>query len=229
MATGMSDAEAIERVCGVPFADLYRDWTISLAAEASLAQPPKVGRFLNSGPRFQAWNVDTEAVQKFDAAGSATQFTELRASHSGWYRLQFDGDPLDAWQLTAMRSTRTSPKISLQARWEGEAPVISKTPSRHSPSRLMVETQKQLPAGWQFDEISCELIQEPRPQVWSWPAAGLAMSDSQTFTVPLPTEAAGPEAVIKVRFRNQAGQIAWKWVDVPATVPQPIVQVSRRP
>ena len=252
MATGKSDVEALERVCRVPFADLYREWTLSLVAEPLSKQQPKIGRFLNSGPRFQTWDVDAKATREFDVAGSATQFTELRASQPGWYRLQFEGDPLDDWQLTVVPGTQPSPEISLQSRWEGEAPaepqalfgprqklavrrephppVTSKDPSRDSLPRLMVETRNQLPAGWQFDEIACELIQEPHPRVWNWPAASLTVSGSRAFAVPLPGEAVeGPEAIIKVRFKNSAGKVAWGWADVPAPIPTLRIQVSRRP
>ncbi len=222
MATGKSDAEAIELVCGKPFEDLYREWTLALAAEPLATRKPMVGRFLNSGPRFEQWNVGSESQHEFDVSGSATQFTELRASTAGWYRLQFDGDPLDAWQITLVKNPQTSPEISLRATWiRGDTA---------DPPRLMISTKAPLHAGWEFDEVTCELIREPHPRAWTWRAASLTVSENQTFAIPLSMEeVTGTEAVVKVRFKNATGQIAWGWVDVSAASPKSIIQVSRRP
>ncbi len=211
MATGKTDVEAIEHVLQAPFAELYRDWTIALATEATAGQEPtKVGRFLDSGPRYQHWNLTDESTQAFSIVGTATQFVELRASQTGRYRLVLAGDALDEWQVTLLRPERPAPAIALQAQW-----------SRGQPSEqigLQVTSQQPPPAGWHLENISCEAIQEPRIRVQNWTAANLQIANDATFSTQLPLRAADFErlpTVIKARFQNTAGDITWSWVDIP--------------
>ncbi|MDB5337069.1 MAG: hypothetical protein JWN70_2688 [Planctomycetaceae bacterium] len=212
MATGKTDREAVEQVCQAQFAELYRAWTISLATEHSALENRKIGRFLRSGPRFQQWNVTDDSPQDLGVSGSATRFMELRASRAGWYRLQFQGDPLDEWQVTLIPTLQTTPAISLNARWSRA--------DASEPMRLIVACQSSLPVGWSLDEVSCEMIREPHPRAWNWTAASLDKSGdgSEAITLPLSTEdVAGGDTIIKVRFKSSAGQIAWSWVEVPAS------------
>lgn len=213
MATGKADQEAVEQVCQAPFADLYRAWTVSLATESAMSKHRKIGRFLNSGPRFQPWNLTADPAREISVSGSATQFVELHAARSGWYRLEFAGDPLDSWQLTVIPTSQASPCISLMATWSrGES---------SEPMSLEVGSQESLPAGWQLDEVGYELIREPHPRARNWPAAsllGLGNASNWPIKLPLSSEdILGADAVIKVRFKNSTGQVAWSWVEVPAS------------
>ncbi len=212
MATGKTDRDAVEEVCQASITDLYRAWTVSLATEPSALNQRKIGRFLRSGPRFQQWNVTDGSLQDFDVSGSATQFMELRASQAGWYRLELKGDPLDAWQVTFIPVSTTSPAISLNAEWSRA--------ETSEPMRLIVTCKAPLPADWSLDEVGCEMIREPHPRAWNWTAASLDRSGAGIGAITLPLSAedlAGADAVIKVRFKNSAGHVTWSWVDVPAS------------
>jgi hypothetical protein len=210
MATGKSDAAALEQVCQAKFPDLYRAWTISLATRDTAPHAARVGRYLNSGVRFQHWNLAADSKREFDVAGTATQFVELRPPRAGWYRLIFSAEPLDAWQLTVVPGRQGLPGITVNAKWSRV---------QASEPRLIVDVLQPLPAGWSAEEISCEMIREPQPRVWIWPVAALeqAANAGGAMVLPLsPEDLTGGEAVIKVRFKNAAGQSAWGWSDLPA-------------
>lgn len=210
MATGKSDAAAVEQVCQAKFSDLYRAWTISLATSNTAPCAARMGRFLNSGVRFQQWALTVDSRQEFDVAGTATQFVELRSPRAGWYRLTFSAEPLDAWQLTVVPGRQGLPGITVNAKWSRV---------KASEPRLIVDVQQPIPAGWSAEEISCEMIREPQPRVWNWPVAALEQTANAdgAMVVPLnPEDLTGGEAVIKVRFKNVSGQSAWGWSDLPA-------------
>lgn len=210
MATGKSDAAALEQVCQARFSDLYRAWTISLATSDAAPHTARVGRFLNSGVRFQQWPLTADSRREFHVAGTATQFVEMRSPQTGWYRLTFSAEPLDAWQLTVVPGRQEVPAMTVNARWSRV---------QASEPRLIVKVQQPLPAAWSAEEIACEMIREPQPRVWNWPVAALkqAANESGAMVLPLsPEDLTGGEAVIKVRFKNSAGQSAWGWSDLPA-------------
>ena len=93
--------EAVEAVTGVPFADLYRYWTVALlesgapktGADASLIEPKsgsrsgqfkslnlrgRIGRECLSGPRVETWDLSGPA-KELQIRGTATRFLELSA------------------------------------------------------------------------------------------------------------------------------------------------------
>lgn len=218
-SSGKPGVEAIERVLGHTFHDLYRAWSVSLAMQQlTHGSPARIGRFGASGPRCLAWNVDLSTKQTLEISGTATRFIELRSSQPGWYRISFDGDPHEPWQVTLVNASTSRPAFDLNAHWDEQ--------SSAGASRLVVSMSTPLPAGWQVDRIACEEIREPHPRVWEWSAEEMSTPQrvgSATWQVPqsiavLPLgnlEIDSASAVVKVRLKKSTGEIAWIWCDLP--------------
>lgn len=218
--TAVANAElpgvgAIEKVLGNSFDELYRAWSVSVARQGASSNPVRIGRFGASGPRWLNWNVTRSSQHTLNITGTATQFVELRSSRPQWYRLSFDGDPRQPWQVTLVNSPATRPAFELRARWEDGDTAAQ--------SSVAVSMTTPLPSEWQIDRVTCEEIREPHPRVWEWSAddmrrAGTTTPRSLQQVAVLPLDNLGinsDAAVIKVRLRKSTGEIVWAWCDFP--------------
>lgn len=222
--SGRTGIDAVEKVMGRNVEELYRAWAVSLAKHHNAGvNSSRIGRFSASGPRSLDWNVSRSNQHTCDITGTATQFVELRSNHPQWYRLSFDGDAQQPWQVTLLNSSHSTPAFELVATWDDDH-------SAH-PARLVVLLSQPVPVGWQIDRVACEQIREPLPRVWDWSAEELSVArPNSTATWRVPQRAVAlsvpdldlesSSAVIKVRLKQSTGQIAWAWCDVPHRTPE---------
>jgi hypothetical protein len=210
-----------------------RDWTIALAQTSwSMDAPRKRGRFLNSGPRFQIWNVTETSELKIKAAATATHFIELRSPRPGWFRLRIPRGGLNAsWQVTVLKRPTALSGISATAAWTmgdtaGAQQGIGGS-SEPSERRLVVTLSEKLPAGWTWSAVACEAIEggDRPPQNWildseqqnseaairepQWVQPGLEL------ILPVSFEASQLARILKVRLQGPDGRISWIWTNVP--------------
>ncbi|MEX0717484.1 MAG: hypothetical protein WD066_12905 [Planctomycetaceae bacterium] len=175
-----SGTKNLEHVTGVPFADLFRRWTIALheaeAGSIGRAEAPSKDGFRSldlhaplanwglTGPRATDWNVDA-GDREIELRGAASAFVRLQGpTTDGVRRLRIRATP-GTRLLVSLRSVpRPMPDVRLDARWiehdsEGEFRKAAKAADR-SPRRLSIDLTWEERTGdppLEVEFVSCEI------------------------------------------------------------------------
>ncbi|MDB5387732.1 MAG: hypothetical protein JWM11_3378 [Planctomycetaceae bacterium] len=208
-----------------------RNWIVSLARSTWYSDVPrKLGRFLNSGPRFHVWNVTERNDFALQTAGTATQFIELTSPRLGWFRLRIPKSSVDtSWQVTILKPPAGKPEVCVRARWNVVGQVESeKQQVPHSEpcdTRLIVSLSAALPAPWHWSDLACEATEGEQHLVRNWKInpsrAGtdstepVWLNPGRELALPLDFKPLQVKRVLKVRLQGPSGQTAWIWTDVP--------------
>lgn len=112
----------IARVTGMPFAELYRRWTIAVAGVArvdgyqSLSLHGRLGRHSLSGPRTIDWNVE-DAGPPLTLPGTATAYLRLRCGEApAVKRIRVSTSGAARLQITVIRLPAVDPSPAAVAR-----------------------------------------------------------------------------------------------------------------
>src|SRR5262249_46864900 len=101
----------LEAATGRPFAELFRDWSVSL-----MAGDPELHRRLGSrllcGPRLEPVPL-TQGSHQLDLAGTAAGYCLLHSPGAAHTQLTVTADPAADLQVTLVRLPRQTPRLSL--------------------------------------------------------------------------------------------------------------------
>lgn len=207
-----------------------RHWAISLARSAWRADASqKLGRFLNSGPRFQVWNTTEQADFALQVTGTATQYIELTSIRPAWFRLRIPSGVDAAWQATVLRPPPGRPDVSIMTRWQRESASgfspNSSTIAAPVEHRLVATLSSSLPPGWSWSAVAIEATEGNERLVNNWELNAISSNagSKQPYwldfgrQLSLPPFASPPQTdrILKARLRGPDGRNAWIWAAVP--------------
>lgn len=118
-----SGRKNLERATGVPFAEIFRNWTIAMA-EGDIAPVPLRGPFGGldlSGPTRTQWHVDESPIA-IELSGTSATFVSIdHADTPRILRVSIEGDPGSRLQVTLVRHPK-SMCDGLQPRMNADQP-----------------------------------------------------------------------------------------------------------
>jgi hypothetical protein len=232
----------LESATGLRFEDLFRRWTVALAASDPHA--PGGYRSLDlfgmlpgwglCGPRIESWNVAGNS-RLLALKGMATTFVELHAREPGIRSITLRGTPGAALQVTLVPLPADAPRLELQAAWQLAMPA-GRSSSTTAPRVLNLRvagSSDNLEIDWAACEqhngesrasvcfVADALVPHTDPAPPSRHDAPSRNRPLGTFSVVVP-RSFSPDAdvIVKVAGRDRFGRPAAAWTNVSLPMPE---------
>ncbi|QDU49646.1 hypothetical protein Pan110_19850 [Gimesia panareensis] len=151
----LTGVEKIEDLTGIPFPELFRQWSVSLARQSLQHQFPvesfttnetdiHCGRFLLAGPALHTWNLTAENQCSLKIASSASAFVHLKSDSTLNQQALIKASGFPGMQLTLIRLPQNRPRLDFNAEWQ---PATGQTPAtdKFVEIRLHIQHPEQVP------------------------------------------------------------------------------------
>ena len=247
---------SLERLLGVPFPTLYRQFNLALAADSlvpgqrpvagesgksvlpleSVALYGRLGAWQLAGPRWNVIHVDETDSRELALRGTATAFVELRnGAQAGNRRIRIEGQPGSRLQLTLIRCRPDARSLNVTANWEKATDVAQggTLPDSNSVG-LLIDTAADSNRPLQIETVSLEQnFDETHRSIIAQPAGSVPSSGGAKrlrFVVPreIVSGITGTWQ-LKVIAQDPLGRRVTTLVTLPDRREVPTITASERP